>query len=271
MVADVTRTAVLCVVALLPTVHLAAGVSVEGSLIRQYETEPGRAVEGTIDVQNTGFDSQEVRFYQTDYHFTAEGASVFGDPGGTERSNARWIQLSPTRVTVAPSGKTSLHYTIRVPADTLLAGTYWSVIMVEPLAPRAVLPEADPTKVTVAIKEVVRYAIQIITHIRDTGRREVRFAQVRLAPADVGQSLAVDMENTGERLMSGALWAELYDSRGHYAGKFEGGRHGLYPGTSARFNVDLSNLDAQTYRALLVFDCGGDDVFGLRATLTLGK
>jgi hypothetical protein len=52
-------------------------------------------------------------------------------------------------------------------------------------------------------------------------------------------------------------------------GRFEGGTHRLYPGTTARFPADLVGVRDATYKALIVADCGGDDVFGADVSLVL--
>jgi hypothetical protein len=247
-----------------------ASVTVVGSMTHQYETAPGATVEGTVEILNTGDEPRAVRVYQTDYLFNADGRYEYGEPGQQARSNAQWIALSPRQAVIPAGDSLRVRYTIQVPSDGTLRGTYWSLIMVEPVATPQAAPVADPSRVTVGLTEVFRYAVQIATHVGTGARREVRFSQVRLLPAEGKRLLAVDMQNTGERLLAGSLWAELYDSQGRYAGKFEGGRHRMYPGTSARYTLELGDLRDQSYRALIVLDCGGDDVFGLRANLTLG-
>ena len=104
---------------------------------------------------------------------------------------------------------------------------------------------------------------------RTPASRRIRFSKVRLASDNGRRQLVVDLENTGERLLRTSLWIDLYDSKGSFVGKFDGGKHGLHPGTSARFTADLAGLTIATYKALIVADCGGDDVFGANVTLVL--
>ncbi len=83
--------------------------------------------------------------------------------------------------------------------------------------------------------------------------------------------MQVDIENIGERLLKSFLWAELYDEEGSYVGRFEAGEFHIriYPGTSVRYRVDLSQVPKGAYRALVVADCGGEDIFGVTYTLEL--
>ena len=83
--------------------------------------------------------------------------------------------------------------------------------------------------------------------------------------------MQVDIENTGQRWLRPYLWAELYDDTGRYIGRFENGRKRIYPGTSVRYKVDLSDVPKGIYKALVVADCGGDYVFGAERTLKFEK
>jgi len=247
-----------------------ASIVLTGSLTKEYEVSPGKSYEGSIDVKNPDDTPQEIKAYQTDYFFYADGKTLYGDPGGLPRSNALWMTLSPRQVTI-PAGETvSIRFTIQVPRDDTIKGTYWSVIMVEPV------PEGSPESsrlgqkdIGMGVQQVLRYAVQVVTHIGASGNRQLKFSQMRLS-ADSGRKvLAVDVENTGERWLRGALWVDLYDSKGAYVGKFDGGKQRMYPGTSARFTVELIGIQDASYKALIVVDCGDNDVFGANVNLEI--
>jgi hypothetical protein len=262
-------TAALAALWLVPRIA-AASVVVMGPLAYDYTVSPGQSVEGVIEVQNPGDSPQEVKFYQTDYHTFADGRVLYGEPGQLPRSNARWISFFPKQTIIPPGERIKLVYVLQVPDDSTLTGTYWSMLMVEPVAagsPESSRPEG--AKFSFGIREVVRYAVQIAAHIGATGARQLKFAQIRLQQESGKLVLSVDVENTGERMLPGKFWAELYDPHGKYVGKFNGGKRRLYPGTSARYTVDLVGLQNVTYKSLIVVDCGGDDVFGASASLVL--
>jgi hypothetical protein len=247
-----------------------AGVSIMGPLTHELEVEPGRSYEGTIEVHNPGKSAQEVKAYQTDYFFYADGKVLYGDPGGLPRSNARWMAVVPPQMVIPPGENATIRYSIQVPSDATLKGSYWSVIMIEPLPEGSIESIAsDPAQVTVGIQQVIRYAVQVITSVGSTGSRQLRFNQIRLAADKEKRLLVVDLENSGERWLRANLWIELYDSKGSYVGKFDGGGHRLFPGTTARFTVELVGIQSSTYKAVIVADCGGDDVFGANVNLVL--
>ncbi len=248
-----------------------AAVSVVGGLSHERALEIGKTYQGTIFIKNHGDAPEEVRVYQTDYLFFFDGRNLYGEPGETVRSNALWITFSPRRLRVPAKGRSAVNYTIRVPDDESLTGTYWSMMMVEGMGKPPEAVEEEKGKIKLGMRQVMRYGIQMVTHIGDTGVRELKFLKTKLLKEEKERILQVDIENIGERWLRPFLWAELYDEEGTYIGRFEGGRLRIYPGTSVRFKVDLSEVPKGIYKALVVADCGGDDVFGATYTLRFEK
>jgi hypothetical protein len=249
-----------------------AGVSIIGGLTHERVVTRGEVYQGIVLLKNTDDNPEEAKIYLTDYHFSADGRIDYGPPGTRPRSNAAWIEVSPARCTIPPQEVVPVRYRCSIPQDPGLTGTYWSMLMVEGVptgSPEGSGPTRD--RMSFGIQQVVRYGIQMVTHIGATGTSTLTFTHTRLLKAAEGRVLQVDLENTGTRWLRPTLWSELYDEQGVYVGRFDAGGQRLYPGTSARFKVDLSQVPAGTYKALVVADCGGDAVFGATYTLKLGK
>jgi len=239
--------------------RVAASISVIGSLTREYTVKPGDRVQGTITIQNNGETSADAKIYQTDYMFFCDGHSEYGDPGKKRRSNASWIRYSPTYVTVPAKEKLVVNYTITIPQSDTLRGTYWSIIMIEQVP--EIKPEAEQEGIS--IKAIMRYGVQMITHLGDSGVRNLRFIGSRLINEDGKRIFLVDIENTGERLLRPFVWVELYDFNGKMVGRYDGRKLRTYPGTSIRQRIDLSDVPKGRYKALVVADCGNEDIFGI--------
>lgn len=253
---------------LLVTSLAQGGIYVTGGLTHQSVGLPGQRHKGTVVIRNSSDLPREAKIYQTDYSFTYEGVSKYGAPGELVRSNADWVSFSPRRMIVPADDTVTVNYTVRIPADPNLVGTYWSMFMVEEI------PDTSPEstiitegEVKIGITQVMRYAIQVITHIGDTGERRLNFMETKLLKEESSRTLEVDIENVGERWLRPFLWAELYDGEGRYVGKFEAGRRRIYPDTSVRYKVDLSEVPVGSYKALVVADCGGDFIFGANYNL----
>jgi hypothetical protein len=247
-----------------------AGVSVSGKLTHEKQAGPGGTYESVIYIGNTGDEAEQVKVYQTDYLFSCDGKYYYEAPGANARSNAGWITCGPTRLAIPPRGSSIINYSVKIPDDQSLTGTYWSIIMVEVLSKES--PEvtgAHDGQVKLGIDQVFRYGVQIITHIEDTGQRKLKFLDTRLLREDGSRVLEVDLENTGERWLRPALWTELYDTTGTFVGKFEAGTLRIFPGTSVRYKVDLSDVAKGDYKAVVIADCGADDVFGATYSLSV--
>ena len=160
-------------------------------------------------------------------------------------------------------------YAVVVPQDDSLRGTYWSLIMVEgaPTEPSGTGSAAG--KPAMAVGAVMRYAIQLATHIQNTGTRTVQFSSAAAAKTtEGGAALDVDMLNTGERGYRPTLWVEVYDAAGTLRAKAKQARGLLYPGTSLHQHFDLGTLASGTYKAVIFADTGEDSVFATQYTIS---
>jgi hypothetical protein len=243
-----------------------AQIAVVGSTVEERTAAPGETYTGTIVVRNLTQQDQPVRIYQTDYTFFADGTSHFDSVGTTRRSNGRWITPTVRSLLVAPGSEMTVSYSVRVPANDSLLGTYWSAVMVEGAPTEAGRPSAGRPQV--GIGAVVRYAVQVATHIRDAGSRKVAFANSRfLTNADSTHSFELDVRNDGERAYRPTLWIEVYDEQGALRGNARQERGLLYPGTSLKQAFALGKLAPGSYRAIVFADSGEDAVFASQFTL----
>lgn len=245
-----------------------AQIAVLSSTVEEKTAAPGEKYSGTIVVSNPGATPQVARIYQTDYRFAADGTAHYDDPGTTTRSNAPWVTPQATRIVVPPNSQVAVPYSIAVPVSDSLKGTYWSMIMVEG-APNEPTAGGAGGKPAVAVGAVMRYAIQLATHIRNTGTRTVQFTSPSASKATNGNAvLDVDMTDTGERAFRPTLWVEVYDAQGALKGKAKQSRGLLYPGTSLHQHFDLGQLPSGTYKAVIFADTGEDAVFATQYTIS---
>ena len=242
-----------------------AQLAVDGELTRVFVVEPGQTYRGEITVSNTGDAPTGLDVYQRDYLFFADGTNLYDEAGSIARSNATWIELyRPASVSLDPGQSIPIAFVITVPDDPTLVGTYWSLIMVEPKPP----PEV-PSNEGVKLRQIIRYAIQIVTHVGDTGEVSVRVANANLVSIEEGAVLHIDLENIGERWVRPETWADVYDDQGTHVGRFESIRLRIYPGCSVRYSIEMPGISSGKYQVLVVFDNGADNVWGAQYTLDL--
>ena len=252
-----------------PAAPASAQIAVVGNTVEERTGAPGESYTGTIVVRNLTQQDQPVRIYQTDYLFFADGTSHFNDPGTAPRSNAKWVTPTVRSLLVPPSSEMTVTYTVRVPQNDSLAGTYWSAIMVEGAPAEA--GRSSGGRPQVGVGAVMRYAVQVATHIKSTGSRKVQFANSKfLTDTTTGQqTFELEVTNAGERAYRPALWIEVYDANGTLKANARQERGLLYPGTSLRQVFQLGKLLPGTYRAVVFADSGEDAVFASQFTLKL--
>lgn len=255
---------------IIPTL-LFASVSVIGSLTREFIVLPGDKLEGGIILKNNEDKPVEVLVYQVDYLFYADGRNIYGKPGSNPRSNANWITISPKRLIVPPKATVTASFKIQVPKEGNLKGTYWSMIMVEPIGEvRIENLESEKGKVKMAIHTVIRYGIQIITHIGDSGEKKLKILDKKLIKNKDGTyNFQLDLTVDGERALNPKILMELYNSSGELIGKFTSERVRIFPGTSVRHKLNLGKISQGKYTALLIFDGGLEYVWGAQYNIEI--
>jgi len=240
-----------------------AGIVVDG-LVHERMAGFGEVYTGTITIRNAEAETMAARIYQKDYMFYSNGSNVYGEPGVEARSNASWVTLGANYVEVPGQGSVDVEYAVHVPTDDSLQGSYWSLLMIEELPGGAADSAEDyPLPQRSSVTQVLRYGVQMVTHIGGTGARSVTFTDRALVQTEDGtRTLMIDVENTGERSLRPKLWVELHDTSGDRLGRFESAKKRLYPGTSVRYAIDLTAAPGGSYQALVVVDNGDEHVFG---------
>src|SRR6185503_6468548 len=113
----------------------AAQVAVLGSGVFEHDASPGQTYQGRVLVRNDTKEPQEAKVYQTDYSFAADGRTMYDAPGTSRRSNAKWVSVSSNYLVIPPETTVPVTFSVAVPADSSLRGTYWSLVMIEAIVP----------------------------------------------------------------------------------------------------------------------------------------
>ena len=261
-----------CLVLVIAPGQTHAQISILSELSHDREASPGQTYEGSITVRNSGKEPTEIKVYQTDYLFACDHTTRYDEPGTTPRSNAGWVTFRPVRALLARDETVNIRYTVSVPATdpsgNALVGSYWSMLMVEEIAPGSPESSQGVKKIQVGLQQKFRYGIQVATHIAGTGQKAVQFQDAKLAMRpDSTCALEVSVMSTGTLWMRADMYVELFDDQGASKGKYPGTQYRLYPGTCVRQAISLPLLPAGTYKALVVVDGGGAEAFGAQFTV----
>nr|WP_305049517.1 hypothetical protein [Elizabethkingia bruuniana] len=112
---------------------LHASIVVLNGLTHNYKVENGHVYKGKIAIENTGSTSQNVKIYLQDFSYKSDGSVNYTIPLTNTKTNADWIKLNTNLLTLKAKEKTEVFYEIVVPDKITQAGSYWSVLIVEPV------------------------------------------------------------------------------------------------------------------------------------------
>ena len=246
-----------------------AGVAVLTELTHEYTVQPGDQNSRVIVLHNKDQEPAMVKLLIRDYLFNSEGKTYYLQPGSVQRSNSSWITLEKNRVEIQPGETVTINYKLETPNDPSLLGTYWSIILVEPFVKEVEFSKQDKN-INVSIQETVRFGIQIVTSIGNTGEKDIRFGATALKHNDENALvLNVDLENQGERWLRPNVWVNIYKEDGSAVGRFLGLKMRIFPGTSIRQEMNIGRLKAGKYMALVVADGGDEFIVGAEYTLNI--
>lgn len=239
----------------------AAQIAVVSSTVQEQTVLAGESYTGTILVSNPTRQPQAARIYQTDYRFAADGSSHYDPVGTTPRSNAGWVRPAIARLVVPPGATLPVSYSVEVPADSALRGSYWSMVMVEGEVEPAGAPARGRSDV--GLQPVIRYGIQVVSHLRPEGATLVSFGNPRAVQVEGrGQQLEFELLNTGERAFRPDIRVEIYDETGALRATANQARGLLFPGTSLLQRFTIEGVSRRPHQALIIVDAGEAQVFG---------
>jgi hypothetical protein len=250
---------------LLTATEINANILITNGLTHEKNLFPGEKTTETIQLQNASSQVKSVSIYLTDYWFTHNGESLYDAPGTVPRSNAKWIILSQVFITMQPGETRSVDFEVNVPDIDTLNGSFWSVIMIEGVAP----PDTNRQENSITISTVLRYAVQVVTNIGNTGNRDLEFLQFNMTKSEGIPYLEAFLKNTGERALRPELGVELFDGNGNPQGIRKADRKRLYPGTSVKISIPLEAILPGKYKGIVIADCDDDYIFGSEVSIDL--
>ncbi len=244
---------------------LQAGIVVLNGLTHTYKVENGKVYKGKIAIENTGNSSQNVKLFLQDFTYKADGSIYYTAIHTNNRSNGEWIRLNTNLITLKAKEKTEVFYEITVPDQLPSPGSYWSVIIVEPV--EDIKPSDD--KAGVNITSVIRYAIQVITDFEpEKAKPDLKFESVKIEKEDGKQTAKIAIANNGNLYCKPSVTIEIYNRQtGERLGSYTSTAMGLLPQTSKSFHIDISKVPANQYKAILIATDEEDNAFALNVEL----
>ncbi|WP_343660048.1 DUF3324 domain-containing protein [Chryseobacterium sp.] len=255
----------LLVTLILQYSFLHAGIVILNGLTHSYKIENGKVYKGKVAIENTSSNPQSVKLFLQDYTYHADGTIYYSALRTNKRSNGQWLKLNTNLVTLKGKEKTEVFYEITVPNQVTDPGSYWSVIMVEPVE------EIKPSdnKPGVSITSVIRYAIQVITDFdTEKAKPDLKFESVKVEKQEGKKMVKIAIANNGNLYCKPTAAIEIYNRKtGEKVGTYSSLTMGLLPDTSKTFYIDINAVPPDTYRAAIIATDEEENAFALNVEL----
>ncbi len=250
---------------LLQFCFLQAGIVVLNGLSHTHKVQTGKVYRGKISIENTGKQPQNVKLFLQDFSYQSNGTIQYSAPDSNIRTNTSWLRINTNLVHLKAKEKTEILYEITVPDKISGPGSYWSVIIVEPV--EEIKP--DDQIQGVSITSVIRYAVQIITDLdSEKAKPDLKFEGIKMEKENGKRLLNAAVANTGNLYCKPTVTVEIYNkSDGQKIGTFSSQAMGLLPQTSKLFPIDLEKVAAGKYNAVLIATDEDENAFALNVEL----
>ena len=236
---------------------LHSGVVVQDELTKVFKSARGQTLNGTINLHNPLDQVINIRISQADFVYNALDQNFYIEPGKYERSNADWILVQSLH-TIQPRQNLLVPFTIRVPNQRNLSGSYWSVLFVEEDTP-FFAPDFEDVMLN------FRYAIQIVNNISNTGRVDLAFRETSFT----NDTVSIVLHNTGTLWFEAVISVDIFDANATLVGRYTFNRNRVYPELARRFTFPIQPLNRGDYYAIIVVDCGNNLIFGHQVSFTI--
>ena len=225
-------------------------IKVQDETTKVFNVTVGESGNGTIALHNESDISLNIRVSQVDYIYNANNDTFYLEPGKYERSNATWIKYLPS-MTILPGQTVKYPFSFSVPQKAELIGSYWSVLFIE----------QDYYFSIDSFDDIVfnpRYAVQIIHNIVGTGVTSLSFIDT----AFEFDNAILFLSNTGTKWIDANIKIDIYDSTAKIISSYTTTGNMIYPGLERQFGLRLVPLLPSEYYAVIVVDCGNNQIFG---------
>ena len=229
---------------------LNADFFVQDELTKVFNVSPGEIINSSVVLYNPTDRAVNIRLYQGDYTQDAQGENISVRAGSLPRSNASWIRFQ-SNITLPPHQTLSLPFSINVPNQSDLNGSYWSDLFVEEATE---ITLSDPENIAINL----RTAVQIINNITNTDRINLMIENI-VCEVDL---VSLTLRNNGNRWFQASVTIDVYNDNAELVGSFIAERNRVYPDFTRRVQIPVRLSSYTNYHAIIVADCGDGYIFG---------
>lgn len=217
-----------------------------------------------LTLYNDSDSKEQVNLKLADYSCNSNGEHFYDedylDNLKYPRSNKSWINHGQEQIYMEPRETRNVYYTIDVPNDPSLKGSYWSLLLIEPQG-TTLSKDANSEGFSLQIK--IRYAHHIIVNIGEATPK-LKIIKKEIKEIDGKNFLCLHVLNEGDLFFDPTLTLKLYDVEGKLFSTLKSQSERLYPGNSQCFYLNAEELDEKRLKekltGFLLFD-GKENLF----------
>ncbi|SHJ84488.1 hypothetical protein SAMN04487911_14411 [Arenibacter nanhaiticus] len=243
-----------------------SNITVLNGLTHTYNGRSGQVISGEVILINSSSEEERVTFELNDAIFYCDAPRVFTNEETHNRSSNDWFKAELMDVVLNPKEKFVYRFTISIPHDQELRGSYWTVLMVN--AEKPIKEEALTENIGLNTK--MRYAVGLLTHVNDFDAVNLEFNDLQLGAktADTNANLDITLQNHSLFIEEVLLSLEVYDQNGVKVYEGKSTRKKIFPGVCASFKLDISMVPEGDYECVLIADAR-EEYIGTNISLQL--
>ncbi|QWX84014.1 hypothetical protein H0I23_16445 [Cellulophaga sp. HaHaR_3_176] len=245
------KTVCLIIFSLFSVYFSLANVSVVNGLTHVYSGASGDLITGEVILINYSSVEQRVKFKIGEAIYSCNESRIFSFDKTHEYSSSAWINSNVNERVLAPKEQYVLKFTIQIPKDEVLRGSFWSVLMVSVDNPI----KEEMFKNEIGLNTKIQYAVGLITNVNTVDDVNIDFNEVKSNKAlNDSKDLKISMKNNGLFSEAVTLTLEVYNQQGTKIKEYKSRRLLVFPSLCRDYQINISDLPKGEYECVLLAD-----------------
>ncbi|EIA09702.1 hypothetical protein [Flavobacterium frigoris] len=241
-----------------------SSVIVTNGLTHVYSGMSGTQIQGEIILLNNSDEEQTVFFSLNEAIFSCAENRTFSATQSHLKSSLKWFDGSLMDKVLSPKEKYTYKFTINIPKDQAIRGTFWNMLMIDIAKPI----KKEKLAQNIGLNTKMRYAIALITNVNSLDEVSLDFQKIEIDKTTGNKNLTIKIANQHSFIEGVKLSLEVYDAEGKNIFQKTTIRGLVFPGFCKDYTIDISELPKGNYECLLVAD-SREKFVGTNVSLTI--
>jgi len=236
---------------LLVTAHAFSNVVILNGLTHTYSGRPGDFIQGEIVLMNTTNREQRITFRLNDVLFSCGNTREFSEKISHTQSSKPWFEGRLMDKVLIPGEKYIYKYSIHIPNNSALRGSFWSALMIEVEKP----VKEEKLNANINLNTKIRYAVGLITNVNPFTEVSLDFNNIELIKDKLESNmLEINLINASKFVEGVRLSLEVYNAQGEKVLEKNSDRPMVFPNMCKEFLLDINELKKGDYECILTAD-----------------